>query len=59
MTEQLSLLETPAHGAGPVWSTLDDDQRALVVSMLARLMARAVTDLRARVVVAKQESGHD
>jgi len=43
VTEQLSLLETPPPiGTAPVWSTLDAEQRALVVSVLVRLMAKAV-----------------
>jgi len=59
VTDQLSLLETPAHGAAPVWSTLDAERRALVVSTLARLMAKAVADLRAPVAAAKRESDHE
>ncbi len=59
MTEQLSLLETPAHGAAPVWNTLDAQQRALVVSVLSRLMARAVAELRATVAAANQEIGRE
>jgi hypothetical protein len=43
VTAQLSLLETPPPvGTAPVWSALDAEQRALVVSVLVRLMARAV-----------------
>lgn len=43
VTEQLSLLETsPPVGTAPVWSALDAEQRALVVSVLVRLMAKAV-----------------
>ena len=43
MTEQLSLLETPPPvGTAAVWSALDAEQRALVVSVLVRLMAKAV-----------------
>jgi len=43
VTEQLSLLETPPPvGTAPVWSALDAEQRALVVSVLVRLMAKAV-----------------
>lgn len=43
VTQQLSLLETPPPiGTAPVWSALDAEQRALVVSVLVRLMARAV-----------------
>lgn len=57
VTEQLSLIETPGHGATPVWSTLDAEQRALVVSVLVRLMARAVAHLRE--AAAGQENGRD
>ena len=59
MTEQLSLLETPGQGAAAVWSTLNAEQRALVVSTLARLMAKAVAELCAPVAAAKRESGHE
>lgn len=57
MTEQLNLFETP-DVAPPVWSTLAPEERALVLSVLARLMARAVADLRDQDVVAL-ENGHD
>jgi len=43
VTQQLSLLETPPPvGTAAVWSALDAEQRALVVSVLVRLMAKAV-----------------
>ena len=43
MTQQLSLLETPPPvGTAAVWSALDAEQRALVMSVLVRLMAKAV-----------------
>lgn len=40
--QQLSLLETslPQNDDHAVWSALDDEKRAIVVSMLARLIAR-------------------
>lgn len=39
---QMSLLEPPQPaGAAPVWSTLDDQQRAKVVATLATLIAKA------------------
>lgn len=39
MQAQLSFLEEKAEdGAVPVWSTLDDEQRAEVVATLARLI---------------------
>lgn len=41
--EQLSLPAlTEPEGATAVWYLLDDEQRAEIVAMLARLMARAV-----------------
>ena len=46
-TEQLSLLEWPLPpGAARAWGALDAEQRARLVSMLARLMARTVVDER-------------
>jgi hypothetical protein len=43
VTEQLSLLETPPPvGTAAVWRALDAEQRAFVVSVLVRLMAKAV-----------------
>ena len=42
--EQLSLLElAEPKNPTPVWDLLDEEQRAEIVAMLARLMARAVT----------------
>lgn len=42
MKEQLSLLETLLPtGAAPAWDVLDAEQRALVVSTFARLVAKA------------------
>lgn len=41
--QQLSFLEVPPPGdAAPVWSTLDEEQRASVVTKLARLMAKTI-----------------
>jgi predicted Fe-S protein YdhL (DUF1289 family) len=41
--QQLSFLEVPPPGdAAPVWSSLDEGQRASVVTKLARLMARTI-----------------
>jgi hypothetical protein len=56
VNEQLSLFEIPAPGAAPVWDTLSAEERALVLSVLARLMARAVADLGPDD---HQESSHD
>jgi len=43
--QQLTLFETPEPDAPWVWSTLSAEERALAISVLARLMARAVADL--------------
>ena len=49
VTQQLSLLETSTPiGTAPVWSALDAEQRALVVSVLVRLMAKSVANDRER-----------
>jgi hypothetical protein len=40
--QQLSFLEVPPPGEAPVWSTLDEQQRATAVTRLARLMAKTV-----------------
>jgi hypothetical protein len=43
--QQLSLLEEPPPaGAAPVWQKLDEEQRAVVVRRLARLIAKAVVE---------------
>jgi len=43
VTWQLSLLEPEApSGAAPVWDALNAEQRAVVVSLLVRLMAKQV-----------------
>ena len=49
MQLQMSFLETPSiPGAAPVWGSLDAEQRAEVVTALARLLAKvtAPTDDR-------------
>jgi hypothetical protein len=41
--QQLSFLEIPPPGdAAPVWTLLDEEQRAAVVTKLARLMAKTI-----------------
>ena len=41
--QQLSFLEIPPpDNAAPVWSTLDDEQRAVVITKLARLMVNTI-----------------
>jgi hypothetical protein len=54
--QQLTLFEIPASDAVRVWSILSAEERALVISVLARLMARAVADLGDR---ADPEGSHD
>jgi hypothetical protein len=55
--QQLSLFETSAPERPPVWETLGAEERALVVSVLACLMARAIADLADHS--AHRENGHD
>jgi hypothetical protein len=58
VNEQLTLFDLmPAEAAAPVWSTLSEEERALLVSVLARLMARAVADLGDHS--GHPENGHD
>lgn len=58
MKDQLSLLEKPTPpGAAPVWNALDAEQRALVVSLLVRLTAKAVAALGEGV--ADEENNHE
>lgn len=57
MDKQLTLFETSTPNGPPVWDTLSADERALVVSVLARLMARAVAGLADHS--AHRESGHE
>ena len=41
MQVQMSFLETPPpSGVAPVWTALDEEQRAIVVAALARLIAK-------------------
>jgi hypothetical protein len=41
--QQLSFLEIPPPGdAAPVWTMLDEEQRATLVTKLARLMANTI-----------------
>jgi hypothetical protein len=39
---QMWFLESPADSVAPVWPTLDPAQREVVVSTLARLIAKAI-----------------
>ncbi|HEV8718852.1 MAG TPA: hypothetical protein VGX03_39285 [Candidatus Binatia bacterium] len=57
--QQLSLLETslPQNEDHAVWKTLDEEQRALVVAVLARLIAKLTT--ARRVVTKSADKGRD
>ena len=56
MQEQMSFLETPAsHGAAPVWAALDEAQRAAVVAVLARLIAKVAVAASAAAGADDQE----
>lgn len=57
MEEQLTLFETPALEQPSVWRTLIAEERGVVVSMVAHLMARIVAELGDHCV--PQESGDD
>ena len=44
--QQLSFLEIlPPREGAPVWSTLDEEQRAVVVTKLARLMVNTIATI--------------
>jgi hypothetical protein len=63
VTVQLPLPEflesPPPPGSGaPVWSTLDDEHRAVVVAMVARLIAKLVAGHGAPPAAAEQEADH-
>ena len=53
-------LESPPtlESVASVWSTLDDEHRALVVAMVARLIAKLVAAHRTPPVAAEQETDH-
>jgi hypothetical protein len=43
--QQLRLLEDPPPaGTAPVWSTLDEEQRAAIVKKLAQVLANAIAE---------------
>ncbi len=43
--QQLSFLEARVPvGAAPVWNVLDEEQRAKVIAMLARLIAKTIVE---------------
>ena len=57
MQQQMSFLEALAsQGAAPVWATLDPAQRAEIVALLARLIART---LASRAGTGEGEKGHE
>ncbi len=58
--QQLSLLETPrAQPDDTVWTTLDNEQRTLVLGMLARLIARVIAARSTVTIAADAEASHD
>jgi sensor c-di-GMP phosphodiesterase-like protein len=43
--QQLSFFEVPApDGVVPVWTALDNEQRAKVIAMLAQLIAKTIAE---------------
>jgi hypothetical protein len=47
MEQQMRLLEDPPPaGAVPVWTTLDEEQRAAIVKKLAQVLANAIAEPR-------------
>jgi len=57
---QMSFLETPPPaGVAPVWTALDEEQRALVVAALARLIAKVSTLQDQQAAVSTQESSDE
>lgn len=58
--QQLSFLETSlSQRNDDVWATLDDEQRTLVLGILARLIARAIAVRTAVNIAAHVEASHD
>jgi hypothetical protein len=59
----MSFLETPpsaaSAGRAPVWTTLDDEQRAEVVAALARLIAKVATLPNKARVAEREEKGDE
>lgn len=48
----------PTLASGPLWSTLDEEHRAVVVAIVARLIAKLVAGHRSPPAVADQETDH-
>ncbi len=43
--QQLSFLEVPVpDGAAPVWNTLDEEERAKAIALLALLIAKTIAE---------------
>jgi hypothetical protein len=58
MQQQMSFLEmSPPPGTAPVWAALDEQQRAEVVTILARLIVQVATAARNRVHAAPVSGG--
>jgi len=58
--QQLSLLETSSPQTDDrVWRALDDQQRTLILNMLARLIARMITTRKSQKAAASVEGNHE
>jgi hypothetical protein len=58
--QQLSLLATSSPQTDDrVWRTLDNQQRTLILDMLARLIARMITTRKSRKTAAGVEENHE
>lgn len=58
--QQLSLLETSSSQSDQdLWAALDDEQRALVVGMLARLIVKLTAARTSVHIVADVEANHE
>jgi hypothetical protein len=57
LPEVLESLPTPEI-VSPVWGTLDDEQRTVVVALMARLIAKLVAAHLTPTAAAEQETDH-
>jgi hypothetical protein len=55
----MSFLEIPPPGVAPLWSTLDGQQRAEIVAMLARLIVQLGTAQRTATAARKEDRGDE
>lgn len=56
---RMSFLEIPPPGVAPLWSTLDGQQRAEIVAMLARLIVQLGTAQRTATAARKEDPGDE